>query len=46
MTPNNIRIGIGTTVQDTTLEFGNTVTQSGTTTSGTLVGYAGRQLVR
>ena len=41
MTPNNIRIGIGTTVQDTTLEFGNTVTQNGTTASGTLVGYAG-----
>ena len=38
MVPNNIRIGIGTTVQDTTIEFGNTVTQNGTTASGTLVG--------
>ena len=34
MVPNNIRIGIGTTVQNTTIEFGNTVTQNGTTASG------------
>ena len=40
-TPNNIRVGLGTTIADTGLELGNTVWQTGTTGEGTLVGYAG-----
>jgi hypothetical protein len=37
----NISVGIGTTIQDTDLEFGNTILQVGKTGTGTLVGYAG-----
>ena len=37
----NISVGIGTTLQDTELEFGNTILQVGKTGRGTLVGYAG-----
>ena len=37
----NISVGIGTTIQDTDLEFGNTILQVGQTGTGTLVGYAG-----
>ena len=37
----NISVGIGTTLQDTEVEFGNTILQVGKTGRGTLVGYAG-----
>jgi hypothetical protein len=37
----NISVGIGTTLQDSGLEFGNTIKQIGSTGTGTLVGYAG-----
>jgi hypothetical protein len=37
----NISVGIGTTVQEAALEFGNTILQVGKTGRGTLVGYAG-----
>ena len=37
----NLSVGIGTTVQDANLEFGNTILQAGKSGRGTLVGYAG-----
>jgi len=39
--PRDIRVGLGTTVQDSGLTFGNTVLQQGTDATGTLVGYGG-----
>ena len=41
MQPNTIRVGLGTTVADTGLVAGNTITQTGTTGSGSYVGAAG-----
>ena len=40
-TSRNISVGIGTTVVDDDLTFGNTILQVGQTGTGTLVGYAG-----
>ena len=40
-TSRNISVGIGTTVADDDLTFGNTILQVGQTGTGTLVGYAG-----
>jgi len=37
----NLSVGIGTTVVEPDLEFGNTILQVGKNNSGTLVGYAG-----
>ena len=37
----NLSVGIGTTVVEPDLEFGNTILQVGRNNSGTLVGYAG-----
>ena len=39
--PRNIKVGLGTTLQDSGLEFGNTITQEGTDATGSLVGYGG-----
>jgi hypothetical protein len=39
--PRNISVGIGTTIQEPNLVIGNKITQSNSTGSGTLVGYAG-----
>ena len=39
-TSRNISVGIGTTVNDDDLTFGNTILQVGQTGTGTLVGYA------
>ena len=41
MTPNQIRVGLGTTVTTNTLEAGNLITQTGTDASGRFVGYGG-----
>ena len=38
---NKVRVGLGTTVADDTIEFGNTITQEGTQASGDYVGTAG-----
>ena len=38
---NNIKIGIGTTVNDADLTVGNTILQTGSTATGKLIGYAG-----
>ena len=40
-TSRNISVGIGTTIADDDLTFGNTILQVGQTGTGTLVGYAG-----
>ena len=39
--PRNIKVGLGTTLQDSGLEFGNTISQEGTDATGSLVGYGG-----
>jgi hypothetical protein len=41
LTPRNVKVGLGTTLQDSGLAFGNTILQEGTDGTGTLVGYAG-----
>ena len=41
ITPRNIRVGLGTTLSDTGLAFGNTIIQQGTDATGSLVGYGG-----
>ena len=41
ITPRNIRVGLGTTLQDAGLAFGNTILQEGTDGTGSLVGYGG-----
>ena len=41
ITPRNIRVGLGTTLSDTGLAFGNTILQEGTDATGSLVGYGG-----
>jgi len=38
---NQVKVGLGTTVADDTIEFGNTITQVGTQASGDYVGTAG-----
>jgi len=37
----NLKIGIGTTIQDADLTLGNTITQNGSSATGNLVGYGG-----
>ena len=41
MTSKTIRVGLGTTVQDSGLQFGNTIIQLGSNASGNYVGAAG-----
>ena len=41
MTSRVIRVGLGTTVQDSGLVFGNTIVQQGSNATGNYVGYAG-----
>ena len=41
MTSKTIRVGLGTTIQDSGLEFGNTVLQLGSNATGNYVGAAG-----
>jgi len=41
LTPRNIKVGLGTTLQDSGLVLGNTILQEGTDGTGSLVGYAG-----